>query len=106
MVQTVEVSAVVMLRTWAIATFTLTHVWKTTPSVIPQIPLVMMIIEGGSTEGGVLTFVQQEDAGIRKSKQTGIYIFQKYQLDSRQVWGGNVSGPDARTGAQSSGEVL
>lgn len=60
----------------------------------------MMIIEGGSTEGGVLTFVQQEDAGIRKGKQTGIYIFQKYQLDSRQVWGGNVSGPDARTGAQ------
>lgn len=106
MVQTVEVSAVVMLRTWAIAVFTLIHVWKTTHLVIPQIPLVMMIIEGGSTEGGVLTFVQQEDAGIRKSKQTGIYIFQKYQLDSRQVWGGNVSGPDARTGAQSSGEVL
>lgn len=50
MVQTVEVSAVVMLRTWVIAVFTLTHVWKTTHLVIPQIPLVIMIIEGGDPQ--------------------------------------------------------
>lgn len=50
MVQTVEVSAVVMLRTWVIAVFTLIHVWKTTHLVIPQIPLVMMIIEGGDPQ--------------------------------------------------------
>lgn len=59
-----------MLMTWALAKFILIHAWKTTHLVIPQIPVVMMIIEGGSTEGGLSTFVPQEDAGIKKGKQT------------------------------------
>lgn len=56
-----------------------------------------MIIEGGSTEGGVFPFLT-EDSGTRK-KQAGIHISQNITWTLGKHVGRSVSGTDARNGA-------
>lgn len=55
---------------------------------------MMMIIEGGSTEGGVLPLssggFKHRKSNRQTNKQADIHIFQKYHVDSRQVCGEEV----------------